>query len=342
MHREVRTRRVDRAIATLAARQHGVVARWQLLELGVTAEQVRLRLDHGRLHQLHRGTYLVGHAVAPPYAPESAAVLAAKGEGTLGGRTATALWELSPYPPPGDVCLILRPGRELRRSGIQVRRSLLDPADIHRVHGLRVTSPARAILDVAADIAGEAGGSGGGTRAKSGARRRRRRSRHERRSRALAPRRLSELEQLVAQAEYLGLTSAAELATRLDREPGRRGARLLREALALPGGPQRARSNPERALLWLLRRHGIEGFEANARIHGYEVDVLWRDIAFAVEVDGWQGHSGRVAFERDRAKLAHLSAHGVDVMPLTPNELTRDPSAVVARIRSAVHLRRAR
>lgn len=291
------------------------------------------RVAAGRLHEVHRGVYLVGHEVAPAYARESAAVLAARGEGTLAGRTASALWEMAPYPAPGDVCLIIPPGRELRRKGIDVRRAHLDRRDIERIDRLPVTTPVRTILDVAAVIAREAGSRGAGART-------RRASRRGRRRRALAPRRLSELEQLVAQAEYLGLTSATELAERLDREPGRRGARALRDVLGLPGGPQRTRSRPERRLISLLRRRGIDGFESNAKIHGYAVDVLWRDIGFAVEIDGWQGHSGRVAFERDRAKLAHLSAHGVDVMPLTPNELRRDPDAVVAGIESAVRHRR--
>ena len=322
----------------LAGRQYGVVARWQLLRIGLSHQQVDARVAAGRLHEVHRGVYLVGHAVAPQYARESAAVLAARGEGTLGGRSASALWELVPHPPPGDVCLIIPPRRELRRKGIEVRRALLRPHDIHRVHRLPVTSPARTIMDVAAVVAREAGSSGTGVGAKRTAGHASNRRRRRRR-RAIAPRRLSELEQLVAQAEYLGLTSATELAERLDSEPGRRGARALRDVLALPGGPQRTRSRPERRLISLLRRHGIEGFEANAKIHGYTVDVLWRDIAFAVEIDGWQGHSGRVAFERDRAKLAHLSAHGVDVMPLTPDELRRDCDTVLARIESAIRNR---
>lgn len=307
----------------LAGRQHGVVARWQLLALGVSKRQIDVRVARARLHEVHRGVYLVGHRIAPPYALETAAVLAARSEGTLGGRTATALWGMTPYPPPGDVCLIVPSGMRVARQHVQIRRVNLDAADIARVHGLPVTSPVRTILDVAAIIATEAGGD---TAPQS--------------SPALARRRLSELEQLVAQAEYLGLTSAAELAERLGREPGRCGARALRAVLELPGGAQRARSRDERRLITLLRRNGIDGFEANATIHGYEVDLLWRDLSFAVEVDGWDGHSGRIAFERDRVKLAQLSAHGVDVMPVTPREIRRAPDAVIGRIEAAVRRRR--
>jgi len=59
----------------LAARQHGVVARFQLLAAGVSAEQIQRRLQAGRLTALHEGVYLVG-AVAPTHANEMAALLA--------------------------------------------------------------------------------------------------------------------------------------------------------------------------------------------------------------------------------------------------------------------------
>jgi hypothetical protein len=62
-------------------------------------------------------------------------------------------------------------------------------------------------------------------------------------------------------------------------------------------------------MLRLLRREGITGYEMNPRIHGYEVDILWRDLGLAVEIDGWDAHSARVAFERDRLKIATLGAH---------------------------------
>ncbi len=91
-------------------------------------------------------------------------------------------------------------------------------------------------------------------------------------------------------------------------------------------------------MLRLLRGAGITGFEANARIHGYEVDLLWRDLGLAVEIDGYDAHSGRVAFERDRLKLATLNAHGLTVMPVTGRQLRVDPAGVLSRLRRALAL----
>src|SRR5215216_1822327 len=92
------SRFADRIIARFAARQHGVVARCQLLDAGVTGRQIKLRLRNGRLHEIHRGVYLVGHTVPPPLAVEQAALLACGKAAVLSHRSAAKLWDLLPYP----------------------------------------------------------------------------------------------------------------------------------------------------------------------------------------------------------------------------------------------------
>ena len=72
------TRRADHAerlIMELAAGQHGVVARVQLIRAGVSSDVVEHRLAAGWLRRMHRGVYAVGPVIAPK-ARELAAVLA--------------------------------------------------------------------------------------------------------------------------------------------------------------------------------------------------------------------------------------------------------------------------
>src|SRR4051794_9020975 len=54
--------RSHRGLAGLAERQHGVVSASQLYELGYSKAAISRDVLAGRLHPLHRGAYLVGHA----------------------------------------------------------------------------------------------------------------------------------------------------------------------------------------------------------------------------------------------------------------------------------------
>jgi len=277
-----------------------VVARWQLLEAGVTARQIVRRLQNGRLHEIHRGVYLVGHTIAPRYAPEMAALLACGPGATLSHTTAAALWNLIPHPAPGDVCVTIPPTRSATRPRIEVHRARLDRHDVRHRHNLALTSPPRTILDMAATLD------------------------------------LGELEHLIAEAQYRRLATERELNDQLTRNPRKRGAARLRRIFGLPGGLRRTRSPAERGMLRLLRAAEITGYEANVRIHGYEVDFLWRDRGLVVEVDGYDAHSGRIAFERDRLKVAQLNAHGITVMPITGRQIRDDPRGVLARLLGAL------
>ena len=92
-------------------------------------------------------------------------------------------------------------------------------------------------------------------------------------------------------------------------------------------------------MLALLRRAGLTGYETNARIHGYEVDFLWREHGLVVEVDGYDAHSGRVAFERDRLKNAALTSRGLTVMLITGRQIRGDSDAVLDHVLRALNAR---
>ncbi len=210
------------------------------------------------------------------------------------------MWDLLSFAAPRPVCVTLPPERSARRPRIEVHRAAIDRRDIRSRHGLPLTSPPRTILDLAAALHAE------------------------------------HLESVVAEAGYRRFASEAELKDQLGRYPKRRGVASLIEILDLPGGPRRTRSPAERLMLRLLRRAQITGYETNGRIHGYEVDFLWRDLDFAVEVDGYDAHSGRVAFERDRLKIATLEAHGLTVMPVTGRQLRVNEEGVFRRLVGAL------
>jgi predicted transcriptional regulator of viral defense system len=94
MAKESAPPRVDVAVAALATRQHGVVARRQLRELGLSDAAIANRLAAGRLHRVHHGVYALGHTVLAARGRWMAAVLAAGPHAVLSHASAAALWEL--------------------------------------------------------------------------------------------------------------------------------------------------------------------------------------------------------------------------------------------------------
>lgn len=100
---------------------------------------------------------------------------------------------------------------------------------------------------------------------------------------------------------------------------------VVREAefrrLPIEGAPDasRTRSELEALFIAVVRRHRLPVPEANGKVGGYEVDFLWRAERLIVEVDGWEAHRTRSAFEEDRVRDAHLMALGFDVLRSAPS-----------------------
>jgi very-short-patch-repair endonuclease len=105
---------------------------------------------------------------------------------------------------------------------------------------------------------------------------------------------------------------------------------------ALLRDPRLTRSGGERALLKLIAQAQLPRPETNFRWHGFLLDAYWPDHGLVVEVDGWDAHGHRGAFERDRKRDQVLLAHGLRVLRITGRQLLEEPIAVAARIAAAL------
>jgi very-short-patch-repair endonuclease len=116
-------------------------------------------------------------------------------------------------------------------------------------------------------------------------------------------------------------------------------ASALREVefLGLAVGSQfetdRTRSELEARFMAVIRRHRLPQPEVNARVDRFVVDFLWAERRLIVEVDGWESHGTRSAFEEDRARDARLKLLGFDVLRFTWRRIETDAAAVAAAIR---------
>lgn len=138
-------RDADLVLTELAERQHGVVARRQLLAAGVGRRAIDERLGR-RLHPIHRGIYAVGYPVLRVEARWMAAALAAGPEAVLSHRTAGQLWSLVPRS--GHRLEITRPTYFRPLRGIRGHRSALPEDERTVVDGIPVTTVPRTILDL--------------------------------------------------------------------------------------------------------------------------------------------------------------------------------------------------
>jgi Transcriptional regulator, AbiEi antitoxin/AbiEi antitoxin C-terminal domain/Protein of unknown function (DUF559) len=285
---------VDEAIAALAARQHGVVSRPQLLDLGVGPDAIKHRVALGRLHRIHRGVYAVGHRALRSEAWWLAAVLAAGPGAALSHRSAAELWGMRNGSRARIEVSVPRHRRSTARLEVHV-------VDMHRdevtVEGaIRVTTPARTLLDLAAVVSDQ------------------------------------QLEHAFHEAEVRRLTSPTSLDALVARYPGRRGTRAIRRVLARHRaiGAAIPTSILERRLLALLAAHGLARPDINRISDDGELDATWHEQRLIVECDGFATHGTREAFERDRAKDRALQVGGWRVVRLTWRQL-RDDGDVIAR-----------
>lgn len=142
---------VDREIAALASTQRGLITRPQLFALGLSRSAIGRRLTSGRLHRVHAGVYSVGHPPLTRAARWLAAVLACGEGAVLGIRSASAHWRM--HDGEGRFPDVIVPGRGGRgHPAIRVHRMRLHPDDRTAHKGIRVTTPERTLIDLAAAL----------------------------------------------------------------------------------------------------------------------------------------------------------------------------------------------
>lgn len=286
-------------IAERARRQHGVVARWQLMRMGFKAGAIDRMIAAGYLHPLHAGVYAVGHRNVGALGFTMAAVLSYGSDAVASHLSAAWLHGiLRDNRHVTDVMVSRRRGRkreEDRRIVLHRPRRLPDE-DRVVVDGVPCTSVARTLLDIAA------------TRPR------------------LLRRAFEEAERL----RILDLREVRRVLERSRRQPGR--ARLARLVEDASGPPPQVRSDVERAFLELIRAEGLPMPATNAMVEGHEVDAVWFDRKLVVEIDHYATHGHRRAFERDRMRDIDLQIAGFRTARVTDEQIAR-PHATGPRIR---------
>jgi very-short-patch-repair endonuclease len=297
-----RFRERERAIGAIADRQHGVVARDQLIRLGFEEGAIKRRVGAGRLNEIQRGVYAPGHRLLTREGRWLAAVIASGPNAVLSHWSAAALWRIRPNS--RTTIDVTTPHKSRTWDGIRRHHKALPADEIAVEDGIPVTAVPRTIFDLAATEPADI------------------------------------VENLLREAEYRELRDRLSLWDLVERYPGRRGVRKVREALERlkeePSG--RKRSKLEERFAPFLRRHRLPLPRFNDWIlaggRRFKVDCHWSGTGQIVELDGWEGHSTRSAFREDRARDRILRVAGYSVTRLTWNQLDDEPEAIAADLRA--------
>ncbi len=278
------------AVWELAARQHGVVARSQLLALlGLSHEVIRHRIARGRLHTVRRGIYAVGRPELTPDGRRMAAVLACGPGALLSHMSAAAVWGIA------------REGRRLhltvpassrpRPRDITLHRRDLTPSEASVHRSLPLTQPLLTLVDLAAVFSQR------------------------------------QLEAAVNAADRLNLIRAGELPSLLRASPRRPGLAALKKLVA-PQTFRLTDSELERDFLRLVRRAKLPLPEPGAVLDGRRVDFYWPRFEVVAETDGLTYHRTPAQQTRDRERDQLHFAAGRTPLRFTHHQIRHEPSRV--------------
>jgi very-short-patch-repair endonuclease len=150
-----------------------------------------------------------------------------------------------------------------------------------------------------------------------------------------------QLEGYLERAEDRDLLDVRAVEDVIARAGGHRGRGRLAQALAIyRPDPAFTRSKFERRFRHLVIASGLPAPSMNFNVAEFELDAYWPDLRFAVELDLFETHGGRAAFERDRRRHEELKLLGIESIRITKPRLDREPHAVMRNLETLLGRRR--
>lgn len=267
-----------RRVAEIVGRQFGAIARWQLLEVGVTDAQISGLLRAGRIFRIWPGVYAWGRPDLPPAGRLVAALLyAGRGAGLTG---LTNLWWRGLLHREPDAVHIDAPGFSRSRTGLVVRHPPKTRRTMHK--DVPVVPLSRALLVASTDLDHDS------------------------------------LRLVLGRAEYDQRLAFSLAELEADLRGGPAGCRAVRAAMGahLPQ-LARCANGFERDFVLLCERFGLPIPEPNVRKGRFIPDMTWEDKKLIVELDGKDAHRTPAQRTKDAKRQKWLEARGYTVIRFT-------------------------
>jgi hypothetical protein len=277
----------------MASRSLGVVDRDELLAAGISDRQIRRRCERHILIPVFEGVYRVGHRAPSVEAHYMAAVKACGRGSVLRGRAAAHLWGLIKGPAPKPE--VLTP-TERRIKGITTKRSRrIDRHDVTKRYGIPITTVAQTVVDLAADSTPDE----------------------------------------LALHFHAGATrwklKPHHVEAVLERRPNAKGAKKLRRVMN--GDTRALLSELERGFIALLQANDLPLPKTNIPVDGHWVDCRWEELALTIELESYEFHNTRHAWETDHKRERKARKRGDEYRRYFWSDIFETPEETAADVR---------
>lgn len=272
----------------LARRDHYVVTRDELLDLGFTRHAISHRVEEGDLHRVWNGVYAVGRPDLTRHGWWMAAVKACGPGAMLSHASAAALWGIRRFAK-GLIHVSVPVNARRGRRGIDVHRRAPLPRATH--HRIPVTTIVDTLIDIAPSL-----------------------------SRA-------DLEQAIAEADIRGLTDPERLRQALETVDPRPGVEKLRTTLDRRTYVM-THTHLERRFLPIARRAGLPKPRTQRYLGTHRVDFVWPELGLVVETDGLTYHRTPAQQAADRIRDQTHTAAGRTPLRFTHGQVRFEPGFV--------------
>jgi hypothetical protein len=282
-----------------------VVSLAQLRRLGFSYEEIRGMVRRGELVPLHRGVFILNRRSLPARGRLFGALLATAPDGFLSHRTAAGVYGLravNPYE-----IEVTTPGRPRSRSDLVIHRTTnLDPRDVRTYRGLRVSTIARMLIELATRETSE------------------------------------ELNRLITESVHHNLFDVHKMKAALARHTRRPHTATIRQVLGAYIWTPRDKSTLERDFAtWLATNPSIPPPQRNVHLGPYEIDCHWPEYRFGLELDGRPWHIAIKETDRDHAKDIWMQLHGQGIIRVTDFRFEHDKLGIRSDLHGFLRLGRA-
>ena len=292
---------VDQVIAEMAESQHGLVALDQLAEAGVQPHHVDRRLQRGSLLRVRKAVFAVAGSPCGFERDVLACVLAAGPAAVASHTTAAVLWGL-PLVQHEVFEITTSRAHWARMSGVRAHRTVAFLACEHTgLRGIPVTTVARTLVDL---------------------------------SGSLSTAQLGRMTDRALRQNTLHLDDLRKCVAGLPSAPGRHPTRVQRVLQRrLPGydaGDSGLEMRFARAIVSGGLPEPVQQHPVSIGNRRYRIDLAYPDRKVAIEIDGWEYHRSRSAFDDDRSRANDLVVAGWNVLRFTSGMTDVQTVATVA------------